>query len=176
MDPAARRRLVSEWLNPAGDGLLASFSPPSMSQQALRGEVVEIVEAVDECLPAGISETDMRVRLIDAGKIIRRAAKHRGWPIISAFIEAIQQVNACAPRDVGNAKICAASEWYARFGNLGIWRNDQEVIAGLVSQGIASLADLRRAGADIAISEVGGAARRVSVGVVKQIANERTTK
>ena len=145
-----RKRAVFEFLYRKDGGLLRRYrAPEHLSDDAMRDEVNQLVEDINQLIPNEQTESDLRLLFPEINSAIRRRHGAQGWPPAKIFIAATEDAVAEAakkkaasapagassfdPYEITSAKMRAGepvSEGY-------IWGREavQLIARGLIDQG-----------------------------------------
>lgn len=83
-----RKNVISQWLF----NTLKRYEPPShMDDNAIREEMVLMVEDINSEVPAGTNESGIKYILEKCAEFIRKNQTSRRWPTISLFVKGIRE-------------------------------------------------------------------------------------
>jgi hypothetical protein len=159
-----RKKIIAAWIEPTS-GFLSRFKIPSLGDDAVRNELIELVSTINESTPLLPDHRAMNEFLHNLGREVSKRAKTRGWPLQSEFVAAIEAIRkrpapAIAPVDSDGPadaslplKIQHAADWFRKFGSIPNWWNTRAVCEGLINAGHCTYEELKSAHADVPMRE-----------------------
>lgn len=83
-----RKRIISQWLF---NTLKRYEAPAHMDDNAMREEMVLMVEDINSEIPTGTNEGGMKYMLEKCAEFVRKKQSSRRWPAISMFVKGIEE-------------------------------------------------------------------------------------
>ena len=166
MNYEERKRVIAEWIEPTR-GFLSRFKIPSLSDEAIRAEMLDLVDMLNETTPILPNADALKEFLGKLGREVGKRAKTRGWPMQSEFSAASEAIRRRpAPSvvqvtgdDTGQTdhllprKIELAAEWFAKFKQLPGWWNTEAICIGLIEGGHLTYEELKQSHAAVPMRE-----------------------
>ncbi len=164
MNYEERKRVIAEWIEPTR-GFLSRFKIPSLSDEAIRAEMLDLVDMLNETAPILPNADALKEFLGKLGREVGKRAKTRAWPMQSEFAAASEAVRKRPPPKLeieGDAastdpllsrKVELAAQWFAKFKQLPGWWNTDAICAGLIDGGHLTYEDLKQAHAAVPMRE-----------------------
>ena len=87
----SRARVIFGFLYREPDGVLRRYRVPDhLGNDQLRAEINDLVNDINEHIPSGYSEADLRNLLVEIRKEVRRRQTSQNWPLARVFIAATE--------------------------------------------------------------------------------------